>query len=106
MLTAGVERGGRLVEHDDVRLMQKNKAGPPLLAPGTGLIPWRLLLKAIDEVLMPTRLSASATSSMRRARLRNIPSALSASSSSQACRSARRTDACSGVGSRSTLRAL
>ena len=45
--------------------------------------------------------------SNRRARLRNSRSALSASSSSQACRSARRTDACSGLGSRSiTLRAL
>jgi hypothetical protein len=37
--------------------------------------------------------------------LRSSRSALSASSSSQACRSARRTDACSGFGSRSvTLR--
>jgi hypothetical protein len=35
-----------------------------LLAPGERLIPWRLLLKTIDEVLSPTRLSASAISSM------------------------------------------
>jgi len=58
----------------------------------------------------PSRMLAAtpgACWSSRRARLRNSPSALSASSSSQACRSARRTDACSGVGSRSiTLRAL
>jgi hypothetical protein len=51
--------------------------------------------------------TAGASWSSRRARLRNSRSALSASSSSQACRSARRTDACSGLGSRSiTLRAL
>jgi hypothetical protein len=53
MLTAGVERGGRLVEHDDVRLMQKEPGKGAASRPRTGLIPWRLLLKAIDEVLMP-----------------------------------------------------
>ena len=55
------------------------------------------------------RLAATpgACCSSRRARLRSSRSALSASSSSQACRSARRTEACSGFGSRSvTLRAL
>ena len=58
----------------------------------------------------PSRMLAAtpgASWSSRQARLRNSRSALSASSSSQACRNARRTDACSGVGSRSiTLRAL
>src|SRR5207342_2559874 len=58
----------------------------------------------------PSRMLAAtpgASWSSRRARLRNRRSALSASSSSQACRSALRAEACSGFGSRSiTLRAL
>ena len=49
----------------------------------------------------------AASPSSRRARLRTSRSALSASSISQACRSALRTQACSDLGSRSiTLRAL
>ena len=58
----------------------------------------------------PSRMLAAipgASWSSLRARLRSSRSALSASSSFQAWRSARRTDACTGLGSRSiTLRAL
>jgi hypothetical protein len=51
-LDVGIERGGCLVEHDDVRAMQQDagKGESLLLAPGERLIPWRLLLKTIDEV--------------------------------------------------------
>ncbi len=50
VLALGVERGGRLVQHDDIRIVQENKGERQtlLLAPRQRLIPWRLVVDAVD----------------------------------------------------------
>ena len=52
VLARRIERRGRLVEHDDVGLVQENarEGQPLLLAAGEDLVPGRVLLEAADEM--------------------------------------------------------
>ena len=53
VLALGIERGGRLVEHDDVRVVQEDagEGETLLLAARQRLVPRRLVLDALDQMV-------------------------------------------------------